>query len=261
MNYKTTLGIGILMGATSLAAASGVGDIMGINEQARLFNDFAGSSLNFSSTYNPAGSSVTLQENNYGAGNFANRHAAWFADGGGNNVDFNYGDGWDMSMVMQINDATNVDNIEAGFQADLFGFGMFGVLSASGEIAAFGSILPFHSFGTGLYNIGDELMLRMVHTPGAGENSGGAASTIEYMYNNLTTASGWVTSGAIDFTTTQGGIPSSFNMFTGVGAQINFPATDGSVDISFRDITTSVPAPASLGLFALGGLCAARRRR
>lgn len=259
MNYKTTLGIGILMGATSLAAASGVGDIMGFNEQARLYNDFSGSTLNFSSSYNPSGSSVNLQESDYGTGNFANRHTAWFADGGSNNVDFDYGDGWDMQMTMQINDATGVGNIEAGFQADLFGFGLFGVLSSNGEIAAFGSVLPFHSFGTGIYNIGDELMLRMIHTPGAGENSGGAASTIEYMYNNLTTASGWVTSGAIDFTTTEGGIPSSFNMFTGVGAQINSPATDASVDISFTNIT--VPAPGALGLFALSGLCATRRRR
>lgn len=258
MNYKTTLGIGILMGASSLAAASGVGDIMGFNEQARLFNDFPDSTLSFTSSYSPSGSSVDLQENNYGVGGFANRHVAWFADGGSSNVDFDYGDAWDMSMTMQINDATGVGNIEAGFQADLFGFGLFGVLSSNGEIAAFGSILPFHSFGTGLYNVGDEIMLRMIHTPGDGE-FGSTPSTMEYMYNNVTTGSGWVTSGAIDFTTTEGGIPSSFNMFTGIGAQINSPAMDASVDISFRNIT--VPAPASLGMFALGGLCAARRRR
>lgn len=258
MNYKTTIGIGILMSAAGMASASGVGDIMGFNEQARLFNDFAGSTLSFSSSYSASGSSVSLQESDYGSGNFANRHTAWFADGSSNNVDFDYGDGWDMQMTMQINDATGVGNIEAGFQTDLFGFGLFGVLSSNGEIAAFGSVLPFHSFGTGLYSVGDVLMLRMIHMPGDGE-FGSTPSTMEYMYNNMTTGSGWVSSGAIDFTTTEGGIPSSFNMFTGVGAQINQPASDASVDISFTNIT--VPAPGALGLFALSGLCASRRRR
>lgn len=260
MRSNTTIGIGILACASTFASAS-VSDIAGMNDIPRLFNDFGGSTLNFSSTYDPMGSSVILQENNYGTGGFANRHISWFADAGGSNVDFDYGDAFDMQMTMQINEASNVGNVEAGFQADLFGLGLFGVLSSSGEIAAFGSVLPFHSFGTGLYNIGDELMLRMIHTPGDGENSGGAASTLEYMYNNLTTGSGWVSSGAIDFTTTEGGIPSGFDMFTGVGAQINQPGIDGSVDISYTNITANVPAPATLGLLSLAGLGVSRRRR
>jgi hypothetical protein len=260
MRVNTIIGTGLLLCASSMAAASGAGDIAGFIDQPRLFNDFAGSSLTYTSFYNPAGSSVMLHEENYGSGGFANRHATWFGDGGPNKVDFNYEDGFDMQMTMQINQATGVGNIEAGFQADLFGFGLFGVLSASGEIAAFGSVLPFHSFGAGVYNVGDEVMLRMVHSPGAGQFSG-TPSTMEYMYNNLTTGSGWVTSGLIDFTTTEGGIPSSFDFFAGVGAQINSPAPDAVVDINFSNITTAVPAPASLGLLSLAGLGAARRRR
>lgn len=260
MNCNTKLGIGIIMCAGSLAAASGVNDIGGIFDTVRLFNDFAGSDLTYTSNYDAMGSSVQLHEENYGTGNFANRHASWFADSGGSRVDFNYDDSWDMQMTMQINSGSGVGNIEAGFQADLFGFGLFGVLSSSGEIAAFGSVIPFHSFGAGLYNIGDEVMLRMLHNPGDGENMG-APSTMEYMYNNLTTGSGWVTSGAIDFTTTEGGIPSGFDMFTGVGAQINQPSFDSVVDISFNNITASVPAPATIGLLTIAGLGATRRRR
>lgn len=261
MHFNTKLGIGIIMCGSSLAAASGAGDIASFVDNPRLFNDFSSSVLSFGSTYDAAGSSVMLHEESYGSGGFANRHAAWFGDSGGNKVDFNYGDGWDMQMSMQVNQASNVGNVEAGFQADLFGLGLFGVLTSNGEIAAFGSILPFHSFGTGLYNIGDEVMLRMLHRPGDGENSGGAPSTMEYMFNNMTTGSGWVSSGEINFTTGEGGIPSSFDMYTGVGAQINFPGSDGVVDINFSNITTSVPAPTTLGLLSLAGLGASRRRR
>lgn len=260
MNFNSTIGIGILVAASSVVAASGTNDIGGIIDNPRLFNDFASSNLTFSSTYDPLGSSVSFHEDNYGTGGFANRHAAWFGDGSSNKVDFNYDDGFDMQMTMQVNAASDVGNVEAGFQADLFGFGMFGVLTATGEIAAFGSVLPFHSFGTGVYNVGDEVMLRMVHNPGAGEFSGDPSS-MEYMYNNTTTGSGWVSSGEIDFTTTEGGIPSFFDMFTGVGAQINQPGIDGVVDINFGNITTGVPTPASLGLLTLAGLGASRRRR
>lgn len=260
MLFKTTLGIGLLMGVSAVAGASGVNDIASFVDTPRLFNDFSGSNLLFSSTYNSSGSTLSIHEDSYGTGGFANRHASWFGDSGGNKVDFNYGDAWDMQLTMQINQASDVGAVEAGFQADLFGFGMFGVLTGNGEIAAFGSILPFHSFGTGVYSVGDEVMLRMVHNPGDGENIG-APSTMEYMYNNLTTGSGWVTSGAIDFTTTEGGIPSSFDMFTGVGAQINSPGANGVVDINFSNITTAIPAPGALGLLSLAGLGVARRRR
>jgi hypothetical protein len=260
MTLKTTIGIGLIACVSSIASAS-VSDIASFVDQPRLFNDFSGSNLTFMSNYDAMGSSVSIQENNYGAGGFANRHVAWFADSGSNKVDFDYGDGFDMQMTMQIAQADDVGGVEAGFQADLFGFGLFGVLTGNGEIAAFGSVLPFHSFGSGLYTIGDEVQLRMIHRPGDGEGSGGAASTMEYMYNNLTTGSGWVTSGQIDFTTTEGGIPSAFDMFNGVGAQINAPGMNGAVNISFSDITAAVPAPATLGLFSLAGLGAMRRRR
>ncbi len=260
MNMKRTVGLALIACVGSVAMADGVGDVASFIDQPRLFNDYGGSNLTYNSNFNPAGSSLMIHEDNYGQGGFANRHVAWFGNAGGaNKVDFNYGNGWDMQMTLQVNTATNVGNVEAGFQADLFGFGLFGVLTSNGEIAAFGSILPFHSFGSGLYNVGDEVMLRMVHRPGAGENSGGAPSTMEYFYNNTTTGSGWVSSGEIDFTTLEGGIPSPFDMFTGVGAQINFPGSDGVVDISFTNIT--VPAPGAACLLLIGGASVLRRRR
>lgn len=256
----TLMAVGLAAGVsvTGVASAS-VSDINGFVDAPRLFNDFAGSNLTYNSNYSAGGSSVTLRENNYGSGNFANRHASWFSDGGGNKVDFDYGDGFDMSMTMRVNAADSVGNVEAGFQADLFGFGLFGVLTGTGEVAAFGSTMPFHSFGAGVYNVGDEISLRMVHRPGAGEFSG-MNSTIEYFYNNLTTGSGWVSSGEIAFTSTEGGIPSAFDQFYGVGAQINQPdAVNGNVSIDYYDIL--VPAPGAGALLGMGGLLALRRRR
>lgn len=265
MSIRSTLGIGLGVGVVlctgTVATASGVGDIGGLVNQERIFNDFPDSSLTLTSNYDVFGSSIDLREENFGSGGFANRHAAWWSDGAANKVDFDYGDAFDMQMTLQVNEASGVGNVEAGFQADLFGFGLFGVLTANGEIAAFGSVLPFHTFGTGLYTVGDEVMLRMIHSPGDGEGSGGAPSTMEYLYNNTTTGSGWVSSGLLDFGTGEGGIPSGFDFFAGAGAQINAPTVDGVVDISFRNFTAVVPAPATLGMLSLAGLAAARRRR
>lgn len=254
--HTTTM---IVAACVASVASASVSDVNGLVDAPRIFNDFSGSNLTFNSSYSMGMGSVTLRENNYGAGGFANRHASWLGDGMGSKVGFTYGDGFDMQMNMRINNADSVGNVEAGFQMDLFGFGLFGVLSSSGEIAAFGSVLPFHSFGAGVYNTGDDVSLRMVHRPGAGDFSG-TNSTIEYLYNNLTTGSGWITSGEIEFTTLEGGIPSGFDAFVGVGAQINQPdAMNGNVSIDFSNIV--VPAPGAMALLGMGGLAAARRRR
>jgi hypothetical protein len=250
----------VAVAACSVASLASVSDVNGLVDAPRIFNDFAGSDLAYSSSYAMGAGSVALRESAYGSGNFANRHASWLGDGMGNKVGFTYGDGFDVQMNMTINAADSVGNVEAGFQADLFGFGLFGVLSSSGEIAAFGSVLPFHSFGAGVYNIGDDVALRMIHRPGAGDFSG-TNSTMEYLYNNLTTGSGWISSGEIAFTTLEGGIPSGFDAFFGAGAQINQPdPVDGNVSIDFSNITI-VPAPGAFALLGMGGIAAARRRR
>lgn len=259
MNMKSVTGLMVMCGCAAGALASS-GDIGSYIDAPRLFNDRPNSSLFFQSSYSPSNGSLIIRESEYGQGGFANRHATWFANGAGTSkVDFDFGDGFDFSMKLRVNAADSVGNVEAGFQADLFGFGLFGVLTTNGEIAAFGSVLPFHSFGAGVYNVGDEVMLRMIHRPGDSE-FGAIKSTMEYMYNNLTTGSGWVSSGEKDFTTLEGGIPSFFDMFFGAGAQINNPdPVDGNVNIEMTMI--SIPAPGAAALLGLGGLVAMRRRR
>ncbi|MEO0715593.1 MAG: hypothetical protein AAFY58_01235 [Planctomycetota bacterium] len=260
MRTTTTsmLAIAVMAGT---AFATGAGDVNGLDDAPRLFNDFSGSNLTLNSNWTAGVGNVSIVENNYGAGGFANKHISFFADApAGNRVDFDYGDGFDAMMTLQVNGADNVGNLETGFNSDLFGFGLFGVLTANGEIAAFGGTMPFHSFGPGVYNVGDEVMLNMIYTPGAGENMM-PASTIEYRYNNLTTGSGWVSSGLVSFGNTEGGWPSAFTQTFGVGAQINNPdAVNGAVDVDFRNITI-IPAPASAALLGLAGIAGIRRRR
>lgn len=259
MRMQSGVSAVVLCACAGVASAS-VADIGSFIDNPRLFNDRPGSSLSYVSHFDPMVGSLSLIENEYGPGGFANRHVAWFGDDpGASKVDFDFGDGWDMKMTMNIKEATSVGNVEAGFQFDLFGFGLFGGLSANGEIAAFGSVLPFFSFGTGLFDVGDDVMLRMIHRPGDAE-FGAIPSTMEYMYNNLSQASGWVSSGEVAFTTLEGGIPSSFDMFLGVGAQINSPhETLGSINVQFTEIM--IPAPGGLAVLALGGILGTRRRR
>jgi len=253
-------GIAILTACIAGSAMASVSDIASFVDQPRTFNDRPDSDLFYNSNYSPNAGSVTIRESSYGAGGFANRHIAFYGDNGGGKVDFDYGDGWDMKTTLRVNAADSVDNVETGFQIDLFGFGLFGVLTGPGEIAAFGGPLPFHSFGAGVYNIGDEVMLRMIHRPGAGEGNSSDPSTMEYLYNNLTTGSGWVSSGEVAFTNLEFGLPSAANGNLGLGAQINNPdPVDGNVDIEFYG--AMIPTPASVALLGLGGLAAARRRR
>lgn len=242
----------------STTAFAGAGQFASFVDASRTFNDFSGSNLMFNT--DAGAGTVGIVEDSYGAGGFANRHMAWLGDSGGNGIDFDYGDSYDATAKLQINQADNVGQVEAGFQIDNFGFGFFGVLSGSGEIAAFGGYFEFHTFGTGLYSVGDELMLRVIYSQGGGEGSP-PAGTMEYLYNNLTTGSGWVSSGAKTIGNLEGGIPSAGGGLLGVGAQINAPdSASGAVDIQFSMITVT-PTPASAALLGMGGLVAMRRRR
>ena len=221
----------------------------GLQVNARVFNDFPSSNLVIDNQY-PA--SLSIEEDSFGSGNFANRHMAWAsADAGATASDFDYGDGFDFSVTMNL-DADPVAGREAGIMTDLFGFGFFGALG-NGEIAAFGSFLPFHTFGN-VYVNGTDVDLRMIYTPGAGEGMS-PASTMEYI---IDLGSGPVSSGPIPFTNTEGGIPTGFTALIGVGIQSQGGA-GGYSNVLFSDFNF-VPAPGT-GVLALTGLLACSRRR
>lgn len=238
---------GVMTAMVAGAAASQPYNGLMVNE--RVFNDYPGSTLVVDNMY-PA--SLTISESNFGSGGFANRHMAFASeDGGTSAASFDYEDGFDFAVTMNL-DANPIDGREAGIMTDLFGFGFFGALP-SGEIAAFGSFLPFHTFGN-VYVSGTDVDLRMIYRPGAGQGLM-PVSTIEYI---IDTGSGPVSSGEIDFTNTEGGIPSGFNAKIGVGIQSQ-GAPGGTVDVAFTDFNF-VPAPGT-GVLAACGLFAASRRR
>ncbi len=239
------------------AAFANPANVNGVNEVTRIFNDFSTSTLTVANNY-PASLQVTetdFTDDGMG-GNFANKHNFYFStDGGATSLDFDYGDGFQASFDMTISTAT-VGQVEAGFGGDLFGFPFFGVLSGNGEIAAFGGTLPFHSFGAGIYSVGDTVGLRMTYRPGAGENMS-PASTMEYEYN--LNGGGWISSGLKVFGNTEGGIPSAFTQLFGLGVQNNNPI-GGTSDVLFESINV-IPTPAAGALLGVAGLAGLRRRR
>lgn len=243
----------LMLTVVGAAAATGVAQIDSVQVRERLFNDFPDSELTVTNNFP---SEVTFSETNFGNGSFANRHSAFFSeDAGATAMDIDYGDSFDFQVTLDL-DASPIDGREAGFHTDLFGFGFFGVLP-NGEIAAFGSVLPFHSFGA-VWTPGEPVDLRIIHTPGDGDGTSDQftiASTIEYLYDD---GGGWVSSGAVDMTTTEGGIPSNFDFFVGVGVQ-NQGGPGGSSVASFTNFI--VPAPAGVGLLGLAGAALLRRRR
>ncbi|MDX2114482.1 MAG: hypothetical protein SFZ24_02515 [Planctomycetota bacterium] len=244
---------------TTAASAGTIGAIDSVKLNERIFNDRFDSTLNFVSNYP---SDVRLTETGFGPGGFANRHSAYYsADGGASNLDINYEDAFDFSVTVNHIASQNVA-VEAGFHADLFGFGYFGQLP-NGEIAAFGSILPFHSFGVVPY--ADTIHLRMIHRPGSGNGVDplpvdGVRSSFEYLYSF--DGINYVSSGLKEMGGNEGGIPSNFNFFVGFGAQHNAAAETGAVaDTIFNNIRVAVPAPAGVALAGLAGLAGLRRRR
>lgn len=266
MNLRTAVSVFILAGACATASAGIASGINGVVDARRTFNDFPSSTLNITNNYP---TSVTVSEGPFGVGGFANRHIFWYSgDAGATRMDFDYSDAFDLSMTLDLN-GSNLEGREAGFQADLFGFGYFGCLP-NGEIAAFGSILPFHSFGL-VGNPDAVTQLRMIHVPGTGDGvnpiGGGTPSTIEYLYNQ---GSGCVSSGPKAFTTGEGGIPSnfSFNLGFGIqargtqgpfGSQDEVPAVP--YDVTFSNFSNSIPAPGAAALLGMIGVAGLRRRR
>lgn len=249
----------VLSTASAIMLLAGTASATAINGHVlvpRLYNDFSTTTLTITDNF---ASSVRVQETDFAddgaGGNFANRHVGWFsADGGATAYDYNYGDGFYMSLTVQ--DSSVGLTAEAGFGMDLFGFGVYGLVGGGG-IGAFIPTMPFHFFGSGLHAPGDVVDLAMVYRPGAGEFAA-PVSTMEYLYQ--VNGGGWVSSGQIPFGNTEGGIPSGgWSQLIGWSAQFNQPI-GGSADVLFSNIY-AIPTPASAALLGVAGLAGLRRRR
>ncbi len=248
----------VALTGSAMARPLGATDINGVKVDTYIFADRPDSVLNVTNNFPSA---VGFDEGPFGQGGFANRHAAYFStDGGSTKRDFNYEDSFNIKAVM-TKSSTDVD-AEAGIHADLFGFGFFGVLP-NGEVAAFGSILPFYSAGiVAPMNFQGSMLLQMIYRAGNGDGTTAGAgtipSTIEYIFD---LGAGPVSSGLIPFTNGEGGIPSAFTFNVGVGVQNNqADPVLGMSSVQFTDIM-AIPTPGALTLLGLGGLVGLRRRR
>ena len=260
MRTTSLVSVAVLLACVA-AAEAGVASINSVKMVNREFNDYPDSTLVAVNNYP---SLVSWDEKNFGEGGFANRHTAYFSqDGGATKFAFGYTDGFDTSTVLSLT-SVNINGREAGYHADLFGFGFFGILP-NGHVAAFGSILPFWDPGAVFTpGVNTTVKLRMVYTPGAGNgtaDNGGVPSTMTYSYDF---GSGPVSSGPLAFGGIEGGVPAPFPWYIGFGTQ-NVGSNDTETSALFSETTITpvapVPAPGVAGLAGLAGLVGLRRRR
>ncbi|HZW08403.1 MAG TPA: hypothetical protein VFF69_00730 [Phycisphaerales bacterium] len=246
-------GLAAIVAASGAAAVADVTDIDSVQIQERRFNDYSGSTL---VTTNNFPSLVRFDESNFGSGGFANQHVAWFSgDGGASHYDFARTDRFVISLDVTLDVGSTSPRKEAGFRFDTFQAGeAFFFVTSDGEVAAFGGMLPFHSFGH-VYTPGSTASLSLIYTPDDdGDAFDGDASTFEYVYNGTSSgplAVSNLENGILDGT--QGGF------YVQNQPDDNNPS-DFSV-ASFANISIAVPTPASGAVLALAGLGALRRRR
>lgn len=244
------------LGASSAAHADLFSPINSINSQGTYwFNDFPNSNLVVT---NNGLTSVRIQDSNFVGGNFTNRHHTALAV---NNTPFLFSgtQAFRLDVDVVINGLPparteagiwvgTAPNYPSSAAADV---GQFVMLpDNAGEIAAFGSVLPFFSnnqpqnvlMPRALRGVTRHLTLIYNTSPGG--------SSINYGVDNVFTGnqafSGLLANSLIGFYSqgpNQGGIVA------------------GSVDVTFSNISIVVPTPASATLLGMGGLLAARRRR
>ena len=245
------------LGASSAAQADLFSSINSINAQGtRWFNDFPNSTLTVT---NNGLTSVRIQDSNFIGTGFTNRHHTALAV---NNTPYLFSGAQAFQLdVDVIITGPGPARTEAGiwvgtapnYPSSAFAdVGNFVLLpDNSGEIAAFGGVLPFFSNNQPA-NSG---MNRAVRN---------ATRHLTFIYN--TSPGGSSINYGVDgvFTGNQGfgGLnPNTYIGFYTQGPNGGGPVVAGNIDVTFSNITIAVPGPATASLLGMGGLLAARRRR
>lgn len=245
------------LGASSAAHADLFSSINSINaDGTRWYNDFPSSTLTVT---NNGLTSVRIEDSNFIGTGFANRHHTALAV---NNTPYLFTGTQafrlDVDVLITGPGPARTEagiwvgtapNYPSGALADTGNFVM--LPDNSGEIAAFGGVLPFFSNNQPA-NSGMNRALRGVtrHLTFIYNTSPGGSS-INYGVDNVFT-------GDLAF----GGLnPNTLIGFYTQGPNGGGPVVAGSIDVTFSNISIAVPAPATAGLLGMGGLLAARRRR
>lgn len=270
----------ILSAAAVLACFAGtsmaqdISQVNGYQMQARLFNDFGGSSLTINgvnqpatATYGIAGTSSLVINESFPQGipgNFANKHVGYLStDGGATAFGTNQFQSWSLSFNVNLSAAAGAPRKEAGIQVNQprpgLGYTDEGqvLIASDGEVAVFGGTMPFTGFGGSTYTLGTTASVTFNYfAPGVVDPTKGA-----YQLIFIDAVTGIHDSGFKIWGTEPDGIVGLTNAQIGLKLQNQrnpFVADFGNAVYSNVSV---VPAPGALALMGLAGLSAARRRR
>lgn len=258
--------------AAFAAAGAAQAQYLGVNSAAVApywYSDYFGSNVNINGNttgtpFTTGLSSIDIQDSAFPVGaHYANRHQAALAVNGTPvqlqpNADFRF----EVDVHIHV---ANGANAEAGIwlgtapsfpssaSADI---GQMDIIPAQNQIAAFGGTLPFFSNSQSQFAYLPQGAAYDT-TYHISMNYYAAGSVIVYGINGVyTTALG------IGFNGNPGFAPNSLIGVFEQGPDATLaPGNSASLDVTFSNLTFTVPAPASVGLLGLGGLVAARRRR
>jgi hypothetical protein len=272
------LAIGVVSALVMVAGASAsVLSSNGYRLETRIFNDFASSNLtvntvNYAAPTTDAiagfGTSIDIDEDfAFGTpGNFANKHVAYFSnDGGATKARTVASESFELSFCVNLSAPAGQPRKEAGidfatprqFNNDppFVDEGQL-LIASDGEVAVFGSTLPFTGFGNNAYTLGTTALVTFTYYA-----PGDLGSQAAYRLIFQDAVNGTFDSGFKFWGVEPDGINGLTNATMGFKAQNQRnPFINDSSKIVY-DCAKIVPAPGAAGMLALAGVFAARRRR
>jgi hypothetical protein len=272
---KAVIGFVALATLAGTAMASDISAVNSFKIENRTWNDYPTSVLNTTAAF----PNVQWNEdfsNSPLPGPYANKHFAWLSDdggasrfglhGGGEGAAHN-GQSFSITTSVNIAPTAGVDRRKEGAlyirnPRPALGYtdeGEVLVAGDNGEVAVFGGVMPFHSFGAFCYTPGTTASLKFTYfAPGTADPVKGA-----YRLEFTDAVTGYHDSGMKYWGTEPDGC-GGFNNGTELGLFAQDPrasTVQNDITTFTYGITNLVPAPGSLALLGLGGLVAGRRRR
>lgn len=261
-----------LAALAGVAQAQDISAVNGYRSDARIFNDFAASSLTINGVNRPVQDSQPLA---YGPvhfvenfaqgepGNFANKHVAWLSyDGGATRAVTNSQQSFSIDFDVRITAPGGSPRKEAGMEVhqprDNGAWTDEGqlLIASDGEVAVFGGSMPFTGLGN-VYTLNTTAHVKWEYfAPGVQDPTKGA-----YRLTFTDAVTGVHSSGIKIWGAEFDGVAGHTNAFFGFKSQNQRnPFLADSSDMLYSNVSI-IPAPAALGLIGLAGLAGTRRRR